>query len=105
MGASASFHKRKSLFFIIFFIAFSAFTADVLDLREELNILPGPGISLDNNIATGIISSFALKPEPIRIFHSVQSGSSAKTSFLYLLSCGFRAPPSACPSIALCSGS
>ena len=104
MGDSISFRKKKSLFFIVFFVAFSAFTADVVDLREELNILPGLAASLDSNVTTGIISHFVLRPDPIRILHSLQGNSSAKTSFLYLFSCGFRAPPHACTLNALCSG-
>jgi hypothetical protein len=94
MTASASLHKRKTLFLVILFIAFSAFTADILDLREELHILSYPNSSLDNNITTGIVSitDFALKS--VVLLFSFRQESSVEISFLHLLPYGFRAPPS-----------
>jgi len=71
MTASASLHKRKTLFLVILFIAFSAFTADILDLREELHILSCPYSSLDNNVTTGIISTVDFVLEPVVLFCSV----------------------------------
>jgi hypothetical protein len=94
MTASASLHKRKILFFVILFIAFSTFTADVLDLREELHILYCPYSSLDSNVTTGIIRTIDFKPEPVVLFCSIYRKSSVKISFLHLLPLGFRAPPS-----------
>jgi hypothetical protein len=93
MTASASLHKRKTLFFVILFIAFSAFTADVLDLREDLHILSCPYSSLDSNITTGIISNVGFVLEPVVLFCSVYR-KSAIISFLHLLPYGLRAPPS-----------
>ena len=94
MTASASLHKRKTLFLVILFIAFSAFTADILDLREELYILSCPYSSLDNNITTGIVSTVDFALEPVVLFCSVYRELSVKISFLHLLPYGFRAPPS-----------
>jgi len=71
MTASASLHKRKTLFLVILFIAFSAFTADVFDLREELHILSCPVSSLDNNVTTGITSNADFVLKPVVLFCSV----------------------------------
>jgi hypothetical protein len=94
MTASSSLHKRKALFFVILFIAFSAFTADILDLREELGFLSCPYSFLDNNVTTGITSNFPFKTKPVVFSCFVHQKSSVKISFLHLLPCGFRAPPS-----------
>jgi hypothetical protein len=93
MTASASLHKRKTLLLVILFIAFSAFTADILDLREELCMLSCPYSSLDNNVTSGIINNFTFETEPIPILCSVDWKSSVEISFLHLLPYGFRAPP------------
>jgi hypothetical protein len=94
MTACSSLHKRKALFFVILFIAFSAFTADILDLREELGFLPCPYSFLDNNVTTGITSNFSFEMEPVLFSCSAYQKSSVKISFLHLLPFGFRAPPS-----------
>jgi hypothetical protein len=94
MTASALLHKRKTLFLVILFIAFSAFTADILDLREELHIISCAYSCLDSNVTTGITNNFAFEPEPFITLSSVQWKSSVKISFLHLLPYGFRAPPS-----------
>ncbi len=93
MTASVSLHKRKTLFLVVLFIAFSAFTADILDLREELCILSSPSSSLESNISDGIISHTSILPEPTLILHFTQKKRSVKISFLHLMSYGFRAPP------------
>ena len=63
MNAFDLLHKRKTLFLVFLIVVFSAFTADVLDLREELRFISCPSSSLDNNVTTGITSSadFALE--------------------------------------------
>jgi hypothetical protein len=94
MTASASLHKRKTLLLVILFIAFFAFTADILDLREELHILSCPYSSLDNNVSTGLTSNNTFMPEQILILCSVQRNALVKISFLHLLPYGYRAPPS-----------
>jgi hypothetical protein len=94
MNASDLLHKRKTLLFAILFIAFSAFTADILDLREELHILSCPYSSLDNNVSTGLTSNHPFVPEQILRLRSVQRKASIKISFLHLLPYGYRAPPS-----------
>jgi hypothetical protein len=94
MTASASLHKRKTLHLVILFIAFSAFTADILDLREELYILSCPYSILDNNVSTGLTSNHPFELEYIITLSSVQREAAVNISFMYLLSYGYRAPPS-----------
>jgi hypothetical protein len=93
MTASSSLHKRKALFFVILFIAFSAFTTDILDLRDELHFLSCPYSFLDNNVTAGITSHSTFETEPILIFCSAHQKSSIKILFLHLLPYGLRAPP------------
>jgi hypothetical protein len=93
MTASSLLHKRKALFFVILFIAFPAFTADILDVREELSFLSCPDSFLDNDATTGITSNFSFKMEQLIILCSAYQKSSFKISLLYLLPYGFRAPP------------
>jgi hypothetical protein len=94
MVASAI-HKRKTLFFIFFLVAFFTFTADIIDLREELHILSCPNSTLDSNVTAAIISTdVTLLPELLNIICTVQKKSSVKISFLHLLPFTFRAPPS-----------
>jgi hypothetical protein len=94
MVASASLHKRKTLFWVVLLVAFFAFAADVVDLREDLRILPCASASLDNNVSTGLIYSFIFNPEPVLVLRSVDWKSSVEISFLHLTPCGLRAPPS-----------
>jgi hypothetical protein len=94
MTASASLHKRKMLHLVILLIAFSAFTADILDLREELHILSCPYSSLDSNVSTGLTSNHPFLLEQIITLCSVQRKAAVKISFLHLLPYGYRAPPS-----------
>ncbi len=94
MTASGMLQKRKSLFFGVLFIAFFTFTADILDLREELHILSCPYSCLDSNVTTGLISAATtFNPEPIFIMVSGKKEASVKISFIHLLPYGFRAPP------------
>ena len=94
MKAFSSLHQRKAFFFVVLLIAFAAFTADILDLREELGILSCPYSYIDNNVTTGITSHSTFETEPIPVFCSAHQKSSIKISFLHLLPHGFRAPPS-----------
>jgi hypothetical protein len=93
MTVFGSLHQKKTLFLFILLIAFSAFTADIVDLREDLQFLACPYSSLDNNITTGITSNFSFSWEQILILCSDYRKSSVKISFLHLLPYGFRAPP------------
>jgi hypothetical protein len=93
MEESSLLYKRKTLFFVVLFIAFFAFAADIVDLREDIHILPCPYSSLDNNVTTGIINDFSFSMEQIIILCSAYRKSSVKISFLHLLPYGFRAPP------------
>jgi hypothetical protein len=94
MKTFASLHQRRTFFCVALLIAFAAFTADILDLREELGILSCPYSCLDNNVTAVIVNDTTFKTEPIVFLCSVHPGSSVKISFLHLLSHGFRAPPS-----------
>jgi hypothetical protein len=94
MTASASLHKRKTLLLVVLFAALSAFTADILDLREELHILSCPYSSLDNNVSTGLTSNNTFLPEQVLILCTVHRKALVKISFLHLLPYGYRAPPS-----------
>jgi hypothetical protein len=94
MTESAPLHKRKTLLFVILFIAFSAFTADILDLREELCILSCPYSSLDNNISAGLPSNHPFKLEQILTAPSVQRETAVNIKFFHLLPYSYRAPPS-----------
>jgi hypothetical protein len=94
MTASASLHKRKTLLLVILFIAFSSFTADILDLREELYLLSCPYSSLDDNVSTGLTSNHPFELQQILIVPFVQRKAAVKISFLHLLPYSFRAPPS-----------
>jgi hypothetical protein len=90
---SCSMYKRKAYFIAILIVVCSVFTADILDLREELRFLPCPYSSLDNNVTTGITIGVASEMEPVLILRSVDQTSSVKISFLHLLPYSFRAPP------------
>jgi hypothetical protein len=94
MAASRMLQKRNSLFLIILFVAVSIFTADIIDLREELRFLSYPYSNLDSGITDGVACPFAVAPVP-RISRSpVEGKTSVKISFIHLLPYGFRAPPS-----------
>lgn len=88
----SSHHKRKLICFI-FLIGIAAFTADVLDLRDELQMLPCPFGSLDNTVATGLISGFPTDPGPVVAVRAIQRKASFKVSLSTLFSYSFRAPP------------
>jgi hypothetical protein len=90
---SPSLKKRKAYFVAILLIVCSVFTADILDLREELRFLPCPYSSLDNNVTAGITTNIGFETEPLIVLRSVDPISSVKISFLFLLPYGFRAPP------------
>jgi hypothetical protein len=94
MNASALLHKRKTLFLVLLFFGFAAFTVDILDLREDIHLLSCPYSSLDNNVTTGMISAVNFAPGPVELLCAIQRKLSVKISFLHLLPCGFRAPPS-----------
>lgn len=89
----ASLHTRKLFGFLILFIAFSAFTADIFDLREELQILSCPANSLDDNITTGLTDPFVFDPAPFLTLSPIHWKSSVFASSSHLPPCGFRSPP------------
>jgi hypothetical protein len=95
MTMSASLHKRKALSCVVILIIISLFTADILDLREELCVVSCPYSSyLDDNITTGITSNVTFEMEPFPFLCSIYRKSAVKISFLHLLPYGLRAPPS-----------
>lgn len=86
-------HKRKTLFCVVLLIVFSAFAADVVDLREDLRFLDCPYSHLDNNITAGIASQSSLETARDLVSYTAHKNSSTKVSFLHLLPYGLRAPP------------
>jgi hypothetical protein len=94
MALQALLNKKKKLFWVIALIVFSAFAADIIDLREDIRMLPTPYSSLDNSVMTGITDTVDLAPTPLMLSGPVFSRSSVNISFLHLLPFGFRAPPS-----------
>jgi hypothetical protein len=93
MNHFASLRTGKKFCFLILVIAISAFTADIFDLREELQIISCPSNSLDDNITTGMTDQFVFDPAPILTLSPIHRQSSIVASFAHLPSCGFRAPP------------
>jgi hypothetical protein len=89
----ASLRKRKLFCLAILFITFSIFTADIFDLREELQILSYPYNSIDNNITTGMTDHFVFDPAPLLTPSPVHWTPSVISSSSHLPSCSFRAPP------------
>jgi hypothetical protein len=93
MSAFATLYRRKSLFLFVFVAVFFTFTADVVDLREELRIISCAGNALDNSVATGLILPVGFNPGPLPALYAVDRTSSFEISFLHLMPCGLRAPP------------
>ena len=93
MVAFGSYRKSRLLFLGILSVVFFMFTADILDLREELHILPSIGSCLDSNVTTGLISTASFQPEPILFSAAVKKETFISLSFIHLLPYGFRAPP------------
>ncbi len=86
--------QRRTLYGVLFLIVFTAFTADVVDLREELRILPGLYAGLDSSVADGVASRPSVQPDQvIPLFHLAEE-TSVDVSFRHLLPYSFRAPPS-----------
>ena len=86
-------HTRKVFFLAVLLAVFSAFTADVLDLREDLRFFSCSYSFLDNNITTAVIGSPTLDAMPLIALRSIDQKSSVEISFLFLLPYAFRAPP------------
>jgi len=93
MNNFASLRTRKIFCLIILTIALSAFTADIFDLREELQIISCPYNSIDNDITTGMTDELGFAPAPFLRLSSVHQKSSVVIAFAHLPACGFRAPP------------
>jgi hypothetical protein len=93
MAIWGSIHIKKTCFFLILFFTLAVFTADIIDLREDIHILPCSHSSIDNNITTGIQSLFSFVPVLIHKFCSVNQKSSIVISLFHLFPYGYRAPP------------
>jgi hypothetical protein len=93
MNHFASLRTQKIFCFLILVIAFSAFTADIFDLRDELQILSYSYNSLDDNITTGMTDQLVFDPAPFLTLSPIHRRSSVIIAFAHLPSCGFRAPP------------
>jgi hypothetical protein len=98
------FKKRNRFFLYFLFLTIFTFTADVLDLRDEVEVLSSFTFTgsiftcqykyLDSNITAGLIQNFYVKkPNPIliKVFHT--QGTSTTISCINSLSYSFRAPP------------
>ncbi|MEW6333476.1 MAG: hypothetical protein AB1558_04355 [Thermodesulfobacteriota bacterium] len=94
MGMSSSLHKGKASLILVYFIAFAAFAADILDLREELYIVSSQYSHQDSDVSAGIVGGVGLQSAPDFVACAVQQKTSVRISFLHLLPFGFRAPPS-----------
>jgi hypothetical protein len=86
--------QRRTLYGVLFLIVFSAFLADVVDLREELGILPCACSALDSSVADGAAVGPSIEPEPFSPRFSLAKETSVDVSFRHLLPNTFRAPPS-----------
>jgi hypothetical protein len=93
MGTSLSPQKKKILFCVILFVALCVFTTDMLDLREELQILSCPFGCPDNDFTPGIYGAASVKYSQIPDLFSGFKVESLKISFIHLLPYNFRAPP------------
>jgi hypothetical protein len=93
MTIRGSIHRKQAWFFLILFFTLTVFTIDVVDLREDIHILSCPHGSLDNNITTGIQSSFSFLPELIQKYCSLNQKPSVVISLFHLFPYGYRAPP------------
>jgi hypothetical protein len=91
---SAPFYKKNTLFFTFLVIFFIAFTADILDVRDEVHILSCPYSSLDNNVSTGLISQQSVDPEFILIYRHTQWRPTDDIPLVVLRPYSIRAPPS-----------
>ncbi len=93
MAIWGSRQRKKARFLFFFFFVFAAFTADIIDLREDIHILSCPHSSIDSNITTGIQSLFSFVPDLIRKFCSQSQKSAVVISLFHLFPFGYRAPP------------
>ncbi len=93
MSSSVSPQKRKTLFCIILFVAFCAFMTDVVDLREELQILSCPFGCPDNDFTNGTNNTAAVNYDSISVMFSGIESTAVKISFHHLSPCALRAPP------------
>ena len=94
MTASGLFRKEKGRLFVVLFIAFAAFAANVFDLREGLNFLSSTVSDLDDSVTTGLVNGSAVMLQPLRLLGFLQQrGSSEISSVDHYPPCGLRAPP------------
>jgi hypothetical protein len=93
MIISCALNKRKSLFLLLVIATFVCFALDIIDVRDEVHLIACPYSSLDNNVTTGIQSSFSCEPEPMLVFFSFAKKASVVISFLSSSPFHFRAPP------------
>ncbi|MHB8770593.1 MAG: hypothetical protein ACYC7J_06325 [Syntrophales bacterium] len=93
MTQFASPQKRKLFCLLICVLTAFIFTADIFDLREELQILSCPYTGIDDDITTGMTDRIVFDPSPLPTFSSVLGASSVTIPSSHLPACGFRAPP------------
>lgn len=85
--------KGKTLLLVVCVIALAAFTADILDVREELYLLSCPNGGLDDDVSSGVIARHRIEPERLLWVPLGCRTARADITFLHLLPCGYRAPP------------
>jgi hypothetical protein len=93
MTLLGSLYKNRTFFFFILGVTFVAFAGDILDVRDEIHLLSCPYDNLDNNVTTGIQSSFAFEQKPVLAYFSLAKGASVPISFPITLAFHLRAPP------------
>ncbi len=93
MALSGSLYENRTFFLLVLAATFVAFTGDILDVRDEIHLLSCPYDNLDNNVTTGIQSSFAFEQKPVLAYFSLAKGASVPISFPIALAFHRRAPP------------
>ena len=87
-------HKRKLIHLFFLVLVGIVFTANVLDLRDELRLISCQHSNWVQNITTGIQSCFSFDPAPILNFCTLIQDASFVITFLYISPVQNRAPPS-----------
>jgi hypothetical protein len=87
------FHRRKACLLLVLFVSFVVFTANILDLRDELQLLPCSNGILTSNITTGIRSGFSFDQALSQTFCGLAQESPVLISSIRTFPTENRAPP------------
>jgi hypothetical protein len=94
MRAPLLLREKRAFYSIVFLIALTAFSADILDLRQEIHLLGHQSGYLGGNITACIVSHVIFHTDSIPFVCSTVAESSVMIpSFPHDLPYGFRAPP------------